>query len=485
MPDEKEKIEEKKDLIPLPVDQEPVITRHSVQLDRGRQLEYEAVAGMIPLRDETGELEAGMFYIHYRKVDAEPGRPLMFSFNGGPGSSSVWLHLGAVGPKKVKLQEEGHLPPPPYVLEDNPHTWLEHTDLVFIDPVGTGYSRAAKKDGSDKYWGLKGDVESVGEFIRIFLTRYDRWTSPLFLVGESYGTTRAAGLSGHLLERGIAFNGIVLVSSILNFQTARFHKGNDLPYILFLPTYTATAWFHKRLHEDLQGDLSETMRQAEEFAAGEYMLALAKGHNLSDADRVAIANKLARFTGLRPEYIDQTDLRINIHMFCKELLRDVKRTVGRLDSRFKGIDANAAEARPEVDPSMTAILPPYTAMLNDHVRRVLGYKTDLTYHIFAPGKLYEKWDWGSAGEGHPDTSEALRQAITRNPFMKVFVASGYYDLATPYFATEYTLAHLGLDPSLKENISTGYYEAGHMMYVHERELVKLKQDVSRFMADAL
>lgn len=494
MPDEKEekKDDEKKDLILLPVDDEPVVTHHTIDIG-GNPFHYTATAGMMPLRDETGELEAGIFYIAYRKArdpnsKPEPlnlNRPLMFSFNGGPGSSSVWLHLGAVGPKRVKLLEEGHLPAPPFVLEDNPYTWLEHVDLCFIDPVGTGYSRPAKKDGGDKYWGVKGDIESMGEFIRLFLTRFERWSSPLFLVGESYGTTRAAGLSGHLIEKGIAFNGIVLVSSILNLQTARFAKGNDLPFVLFLPTYTATAWFHKKLSKPLLRSLPSTLRRVEAFASGEYALALAKGHDLKPRERTAVIRKLSQFTGLRPEYVDQTDLRINIHMFCKELMRDEKRTVGRLDSRFKGIDANAAEARPEVDPSMTGILPPYTATLNDYIRRVLGFKTDLTYRIFAEGKLHEKWDWGKAAEGYPDTSEALRTAITRNPYMKVFVANGYYDLATPYFATQYTLAHLGLDPSLKENLSTGYYEAGHMMYIHTGELVRLKHDVSDFLASAL
>ncbi|MFY9233601.1 MAG: hypothetical protein WAO58_03985 [Fimbriimonadaceae bacterium] len=490
MPEDKEpkKEDEKKDVIPLPVDDEPVVTHHSIEVN-GEPFHYTVTAGMMPLRDETGELEAGIFYMAYSKVSGpkdlvpDSKRPLMFSFNGGPGSSSVWLHLGAVGPKRVRLQDDGALPPPPYELVDNPHTWLEHTDLVFIDPVGTGYSRPAKKDGGEKYWGLKGDIESIGEFIRLFLTRSERWSSPLFLVGESYGTTRAAGLSGYLIEQGIAFNGIVLVSSILNLQTARFNKGNDLPYILFLPTYTATAWYHKKLRGSRS--LSASLKQVEDFASGEYMLALAKGNNLRPAERKSVVKKLAKFTGLSTEYVDNTDLRINIHMFCKELLRSQKRTVGRLDSRFKGIDANAAEARPEVDPSMTGILPPYTAMLNDYVRRVLGFKSDLYYRIFAEGKLHEKWDWGKASEGHPDTSEALRSALTRNPFMKVFVANGYYDLATPYFATKYTLSHLGLDPSLKGNLSTGYYEAGHMMYINTDELVRLKTDVSAFIGKAL
>lgn len=412
--------------------------------------------------------------------DHKPGdRPLMFSFNGGPGSASVWLHLGAVGPKRVPMLPDGNMPKPPFELVDNPQSWLEHVDLVFIDPVGTGFSRPAKKDGGKKYWSLEGDIESIGEFIRLYLTRYKRWASPLYLVGESYGTTRAAGLAGHLVEKGVAFNGIVLVSSILNFQTARFNKGNDLPYPVFLPTYTATAWFHGQL--DAGMTLSEALRQAEEYASGDYLLALAKGDSLRGDDRRSAVETLAKLTGLSAEYLESTDLRVDIHRFCKELLRSKKRTVGRLDSRFVGIDANASKEEPEHDPSMTAIMAPYTAMINDHIRRNLGYKSDVPYYVFNPGELWKNWSYGDAGAGHPDTSESLRAALSKNPYMRVFIASGYYDLATPYFATEYTLNHLGLDPELRANIETSYYEAGHMMYIDEKCLEKFKNDVAAFL----
>ncbi|MBI5707053.1 MAG: peptidase S10 [Armatimonadetes bacterium] len=481
-PQEPKKDDEPK--IPLTVDQAPIITEHSISIG-GKKLEYTATTGMLPLKNETGEVEAGVFFVHYAKkgAAAEPSnRPLMFSFNGGPGSSSIWLHFGAVGPKRAVLNPDGSLPPPPYQLEDNAYTWLKDADLVFIDPVGTGFSRPAKASLGEKFWGVKGDIESVGEFIRLFLTRFERWASPLFLVGESYGTTRAAGLSGHLLEKGIAFSGIVLVSSILNMQTARFHKGNDLPYVLFLPTYTATAWYHKRLPKDLQGDLGKALAEAEAYASGDYVLALAKGNRLTGAERSRAIAKLSRLTGLSRDYIDQADLRIQIHRFCKELLRKEKRTVGRLDSRFKGIDPIGTGDVPEHDPSMTAIRPPYTAMFNDYVSRTLGYKTDVPYLVSAWGtRLSEKWDWGSSAEGYTDTSESLRSAFSKNPHMKVFVASGYYDLATPYFATKYTVAHMGLDPELTGNISTGEYEAGHMMYIHDASLNKLHKDVASFL----
>jgi carboxypeptidase C (cathepsin A) len=475
MPEEAEKKEEKK--YPLDIDREPVQTQH-----RLGDLEYTATAGMLPLRDEFGETEAGIFFVAYTKngVEDSASRPLMFSFNGGPGSSSVWLHLGAVGPRRVPMMADGNMPAPPYRLEENPDSWLEHTDLVFIDPVGTGYSRPAKEGGGNKYWNLQGDIESVGEFIRLYLSKFKRWSSPLYLVGESYGTTRAAGLAGHLVELGVAFNGIVLVSSILNFQTARFHKGNDLPFVLFLPTYTATAWFHgKTPHFD---SLEEALREAEEFASGDYVIALSKGDRLTDDERTDVVEKLSRLTGLSTSYIDSTELRINIHRFCKELLRDQKRTVGRLDSRFVGIDELAATENPQHDPSMTAILPPYTAMFNDYVRRGLGWETDVPYWVFNPGELWKNWSYGDAKDGHADTSEALRAALSKNQYMKVFVASGYYDLATPYFATEYTLSHMGLDPSLRDNISTAYYPAGHMMYIDDSCLATLKEDVGAFLS---
>lgn len=473
--------------IPLDVDKEPIVTEHRIEID-GKPFAYTATCGMLPILNETGEAEAGMFFVYYRRAgDGDPAdRPLMISFNGGPGSSSVWLHLGVVGPKRAPMNPDGSLPAPPYRLVDNPDTWLRDCDLVFVDPVGTGYSRPAKPDGGEKFWGLKGDIESVGEFIRLFLTRFERWASPLYMVGESYGTTRASGLAGYLIDRGIAFSGILLVSSILNFQTARFLKGNDLPYVLFLPTYCATAWYHGKLPKDLQSKpLADVLKLAESFALGPYHAALARGSLLSGAERKRIAVQLARFSGLRREYVEQADLRIQIMRFCKELLRAERRTVGRLDSRFKGIDFHAVAETPEHDPSMSAIRPPYTAMLNDYVRRSLQYKNDAPYHILGgERKLWETWNWGNAGEGLPDTSEALRAAMSKNPHMRVFVASGYYDLATPYFATEFTLAHLGLDSSLEPNVTTHYYEAGHMMYIEESCLAKLRRDVAAFLVGA-
>ncbi len=462
----------------------PIVTEHSI-LVNGEPLEYTVTTGRMPLRDENGVVEAFVFFMAYNiKVDpASPKRPLIFSFNGGPGSASVWLHLGAVGPKRVRMMPDGQMPAPPFVLEDNPLTWLEHADLVFIDPVGTGFSRPAKPELGKKFWSLKGDISSIGEFITRYLTKYQRWTSPLFLVGESYGTTRAAGLAGYLIDHGVAFNGIMLVSSILQFQTALFAHGNDLPYVLFLPTYTATAWYHKQLEADLQKSLADTLAEVEAWAAGEYASALAKGDKLVGEERAEIERKLARYTGLSLRYIADSDIRVPIFRFCKELLRDEKQTVGRLDTRFKGIDATPVSEYPDFDPSMSAIRPPYTATFNDYVRTKLGYETDLQYHILGGG-INSKWEWNS-DNSFAETGDALRGAMARNPHMRILVASGYYDLATPYFATDYTLSHMGLAPSQTANITTTFYEAGHMMYIDVKELERLKTDVASFIDSTL
>ncbi len=468
--------------VPLRLDEPPIVTEHTIEVD-GKPLAYTVTTGTLPLLDAFGEPQASVFYMAYTIPPKDPAkpRPLTFSFNGGPGSCSVWLHLGALGPRRVKLLEDGGMPAPPFELVDNPETWLDHTDLVFIDPVGTGYSRAATEELNEKYWGIQGDIDSIGEFIRLYLTRNERWNAPLFLVGESYGTTRAAGLSGHLIDRGIAFNGILLVSSILQFQTLRFTPSNDLPYVLYLPTYTATAWYHGKLEKALQKDLRKTLKEAEAWAEEVYAPALLRGDRLSDTERQTIARDLARYTGLSETYTLQANLRIEIMRFCKELLREENQTVGRFDSRYKGIGGDTLKERPDFDPSGSATRPAYTAMINHYMRTELGYQTDEPYHVFGPIK---NWDWGSAANGHPDTSESLRLAFAKNSHMQLFVASGYYDLATPYYATEHTLAHMGLDPVFREQITVEEYEAGHMMYVEVSSLKKLKKDVAAFLKKA-
>jgi carboxypeptidase C (cathepsin A) len=461
-------------------------TQHSVKIG-GKEIRYTATAGTMILKDEDGKPKASIFYIAYRKdgVDDPAGRPLTFSFNGGPGSSSVWLHLGVLGPRRVLMDDEGRSLQPPYRLVDNEASVLDLTDLVFIDPVSTGYSRAVPGEDPKQFHGLQEDIQAVGEFIRLYTSRAERWASPKFLIGESYGTTRAAGLAAYLQGRhGLYFNGIMLVSSILNFQTARFDVGNDLPYILFLPTYAATSWYHKQLPADLQQKpLREFLAEVEKFAAGEYATALMQGRRLSAETRKSVAERLARYTGLSTDWLERADLRIDIHRFDKELMRDERRTVGRLDSRFVGIDGDHNSTDPEHDPSYSAIQGPYTATLNDYVRRDLGFDSDLAYEILS-GRV-RPWNFGDAENRYAEVAEGLRGAMSRNPDLKIFVANGYYDLATPYFATQYTFDHLGLDASLWRNITMTYYESGHMMYIHKPSLLQMKQDLAKFYADAI
>ncbi len=477
------------------------ITHHTVNIG-GREIHYTATTGTMILKEEVeakgeDQLEnekpkAAIFFTAYSlekdesTSDAEHrrGRPITFSFNGGPGSSSVWLHMGLLGPRRVKMLDDGEMPPPPFELVDNAFSLLDVTDLVFIDPVTTGYSRTVSGEDPKQFHDFQKDIQSVGDFIRLFTTRYRRWTSPKFLIGESYGTTRAAGLVGYLQERhGMYLNGIMLVSSILNFQTARFIPGNDFPYILFLPTYTATAWYHGRLDDDLQKDLRNTLDEVEAFAQGEYSTALMKGAALGTKERAALVQKLARYTGLSPDYIEQTNLRVEIMRFTKELLRDERRTTGRLDSRFKGIDRDAAGESWEFDSSLAAITGPYTATLNDYVRTELEFESDLPYEILT--SRVHPWSYEQHQNQYINVAETLRKAMSINRYLKVFVGNGYYDLATPYFATCYTFDHMDLDESLRNNISMGFYEAGHMMYIHLPSLEKLKTDLAQFVEAAL
>lgn len=465
-------------------DEPPVVTKHSITIG-SRTLNYTVTTGFMPLKNSvSGDVEARIFYMAYTLDNPPAKRPLMFSFNGGPGSASVWLHLGALGPRRVKMLDDGMLPPPPYEMEDNAHTWLTDTDLVFIDPVGTGYSRASKPELASKFFGVNGDIESIGEFIRLYLGRNERWMSPLYLVGESYGTTRASGLSNWLFDHGIALNGIALVSAVMNFQTLSFADTNDLPLVLILPSYTATAWYHKRLAPQLQSQsLAHVTDLARRWASNEYLQAMMKIDKLSDAEKANLARSFAEFTGLKADFVLNNNFRVNLNEFNKELLRHERRSVGRLDSRFKGIDRDAGGNGPDSDPSMNAIRPPYTAAFNAYVRGELNYKSDTEYYILGGG-ISSPWNW-NVTNGYADTSIPLKDAMAKNPYMKVFLAQGYYDMATPFFAAEYTVSAMNLDPQLRRNINFEYYESGHMMYIEKNSLAKLKSDASAFIANAL
>jgi carboxypeptidase C (cathepsin A) len=497
-PEEKEK-EEKKEEKPTPKDN-LVVTQQKVRIG-GKEIKYTVTAGTMVLKEETADREkesegekprAQVFFIAYtkdnngsksaEKASALHKRPLTFSFNGGPGSSSVWLHLGVLGPRRVVLTDEGELPPPPFRLTDNQYSLLDETDLVFIDPISTGYSRPVDGQKPKEWHEFRKDIESVGDFIRLYTTRYNRWLSPKFLIGESYGTTRAAALSGYLQERhGLYLNGLMLISVVLDFTTILFNLNNELPFTLFLPGYAATAWYHKKA--GIGQPLRKFLKEAEEFARGEYASALMKGELLGAEERLHIVQELARFTGLSTDFIERTNLRIVDKHFFKELLRESGRTVGRLDSRFLGIDRLGVTEAAEYDPLLTNVLGPYTAGFYECVRAELKFESDLPYEIL--NRKVWPWSYSMFENQYVNVAETMRKAMTYNPHLKVFVANGYYDLGTPYFATEYTFNHLGLNQSLQQNVSMEYYEAGHMMYIHMPSLKKMKADLVKFVRSAI
>jgi len=464
----------------------PVVTRHQITVD-GKILKYTATAGRLPIKRGDGRIEAEMFFVAYTLDGQEANkRPLTFAFNGGPGSATAWLHMGSVGPKQVVLQPNGFMPAAPYRLVDNPNCVLEKTDLVFVDAINTGFSRAANAEMTKKYLSVKGDIEAFGEFIRLYITRNDRWPSPLFQLGESYGTTRAAGIAGYLADHGISFNGITMLSTAIDFGTLEWAKNNDLPYVLLVPSFTMIAAYHKRLPPDLLQDVTKTRQEVERWATTDYLLALAKGDALPTQERQKIIDEYARYTGLDRKLIDNANLRIDVMQFTKNLLLDQKLSVGRLDGRFTGPHPVGVLDGAFYDPTGSAILPPYTAVFNNYVRTELAYKVDTPYKIFAYEEpSFEKWEWGSADKGFPNTAPGLRDALAKNPYLKVLVMEGYYDLATPYVAANYTFDHLDLPADYRKNISYATYESGHMVYVDGTSGAKMKKDLVEFMERSL
>lgn len=468
-----------------------VTTEHQLKLGR-RTLDYSVTCGTLVLREDEHDGDgqrsgdkprAELFFIAYTLKNPDPAtpRPVTFSFNGGPGSSSVWLHLGILGPQRVATDEMGQVTPPPYGLVDNEHTLLTDSDLVFIDPVGTGHSRMAAGEKVAEFHEYRRDLDSVGEFIRLYLTRFGRWDAPKYLIGESYGTTRAAGLSLHLQDKhDIFLNGVMLVSLAIDLQTLEFDHGNELPYALFLPTYAATAWYHEALEPDLQAlPLREVVSQAEAFALSDYTVALMQGARLDATRREAIATQLARYSGLSREYVQRCDLRPMEFRFFKELLRHRGLTVGRLDTRFVGVDRDDAGEKPEADAAMSNLVGAYAAGINRLLKHSFRFESDAPYVVHAP--IWDKWQWKEFANRYVNVGASLRRAMHANPHMRVYVASGYYDLATPHAAGDYTLSHLGLRESLQKNIQVSYFEAGHMMYIHQPSLARMAQELRRFV----
>jgi carboxypeptidase C (cathepsin A) len=457
-------------------------TEHEITI-AGQPLKYQATAGRLTIRDDAGKAKADFFFVAYDKLPAETDpakRPITFIFNGGPGSAAVWLHLGAVGPQRIVLDQQGDPPAMPPQLEGNPDTWLTTTDLVFIDPVGTGYSRPAEGEKAEQFFGVEADIKSVAAFIRLYLTRNERWLSPKFLAGESYGTTRAAGLSQYLLqEDGIGMNGIILISSVLDFQTIDTAHGNNLPYVLYLPSYAAVAWYHHKLAPDLQADLQKTISEAETWATTTYATALLAGASLPAEERTAVAKELSRFSGLPLDYVEKSNLRIDPLRFEQSLLSDERKVIGRFDGRITGFNPDPLNDSAEYDPSFAPYFAAYSAAFNDYARRTLKYESDLPYEVLN-GKV-QPWDLGPAGNGFLDVSHALQEAMLGNPHLRVMFVSGYFDLATPFSAANYTINHMELSPELRAQITHKFYEGGHMVYHYRPTLTQLSNDVRAFM----
>ncbi|MEO6194481.1 MAG: peptidase S10 [Thermoanaerobaculia bacterium] len=475
------KPEEKRPL--SPPEEKSAVTRHSLTLD-GKAYPYTATAGTLLLRNDEGTVTASVFYIAYTLdgVKDPAARPVTFSFNGGPGAASLWVHLGAFGPKRVARTDEGFALPPPGRLVDNENSILDASDLVFIDPVSTGFSRPAPGQDPKQFHGVKEDIESVADFIRLWVTRNQRWASPKFVAGESYGTTRAAGLAYQLADRyGMMLNGVVLVSSVLNWQDQDFHAGNDRPCFIHLPTYTAAAWYHKKLPPELSGDLFKTLAEAEAFALDEYGPALLQGDRLPEARRKEIAAKFARYTGLSQAYVERSNLCVQIDRFVKELLRDEGKTLGRLDTRFTGTDIDSAGETYEFDPASASTDGPFAAAINDYIRRELKFESDLVYERLTDKVWPWSWDFNNQ---YVNVAESLRQAMTRNPHLQVLMTAGVYDLATPYFDAFFTRDHLGLPKELRGNVRIELYQAGHMMYIRKADHAKLKKDVTELIRKA-
>ncbi|MDE3213497.1 MAG: peptidase S10 [Bacteroidota bacterium] len=456
----------------------PVVTQGTVTIE-GKTIAYTATTGFMTMKNENGKPLSHIFYIAYTKngVEDKADRPITFAYNGGPGSSSVWLHMGMLGPKRVLMSDSGEALPPPARYVNNPYSWLDKTDLVFIDPVTTGFSRPAKGEDATQFHGYEEDLKSVGDFIREYISRQSRWNSPKILAGESYGTTRSAGLSGYLQDNyGMYLNGVILVSSVLNFQTIDFNEGNDLPYILYLPTYAAAAWYHHKIASDLQGSLQKTIAEAKTFAEGPYNVALMKGDQLSAAEVDSIAGELHRLTGLPETYIKRSRLRINAGNFEKELLRPENEILGRYDSRIANSGYDQVGEYPEYDPSYAATLGTFSTAVNDYLERDLKFKNENPYNI-----LTGVGPWPYRSDNRYFTNfQTLRNAMTQNKYLKVWVLCGYFDLATPFDAAEYVFDHMGLEPYQQSRLHMTFYPSGHMIYTNMESLRKAKKDADAF-----
>lgn len=463
-------------------------TSHTAKID-GKLVAYKATAGTLLLRnsdDQPIALHGFTAYIKDGTTDFRT-RPITFVFNGGPGSSSIWLHMGVVGPRRVVVNDPGFTPASPYTLEDNNFSLLDVTDIVMMDPIGTGLSQAVGKSKNKDFWGVDQDIKSISQFIKQFVTENDRWNSPKYLLGESYGTFRNAGVVNYLQESvGMAMNGVIMVSAVFDLRTITFAQGDDISYVLNLPTYSATAWYHNKV-PNKPASLEAYLKEARSFAKGEYTQALMEGDGLIGDAREKALTRLSYFTGLSKSYLDKANLRVAEPEFTEELLREERKTVGRLDSRFTGINQDPLNQYSQFDPQSSAISPGYTALFMDYYYNILKVNKANSYHVSAYSREGFIWDWKHAKNGGvgfpttPNTGVDLSEAMSRNPNLKVLILNGLYDLATPFYGVEYSIDHLELEKDIKANIIMKYFEAGHMMYVHRPSLELFKKETADFI----
>ena len=470
------------DSVGVPAVEKVSTTKHTITID-GKAIAYTANTGTMVLRDDDGKPKATVFFISYTRDQEDAAtRPVTFFFNGGPGSASIWLDMGIMSPKHPSMGPGGTQPAPPYNLVDNPNSPLDVTDLVQVDAMMTGYSRPGKGVKASEYTGDVNDIRMFAQFIRNYLDKYHRWASPKYLFGESYGTFRSAGLASELQNNeGIELNGIMLLGTVLDFQYISQTPTNDVGYAAFLPSYTATAWYHKKLPSELQGEsLEKVVQQSRDYAFGDYLTALAKGNTLTPAERTAVAQQLSRLTGVSQQFALNTNLRIDAGTYRTELLRDQRKTLGRYDSRMTGLNGNAVSTRADYDPSDAAPSGAFMSAFMRYLHNDLDYTSDLQYYM---GGHAGRWEYSSSGRGgYPSEVEALRSAMAKDPYLHVMVGAGYYDLATPFANAEYTFTHLGFDQTYRDRVQFKYYESGHMAYLNQDSAKQLKADIAKFIA---
>lgn len=471
-----------------PIPEAQVFTSDQQVTIDGTTIELTANAGTMQLRDKNNKPIALFGFTSYTRKDVNDreSRPIVFAFNGGPGSSSFWLHMGILGPKRIVIDDPNYTGPAPYDVVNNEYSILDVADLVMIDPVGTGLSIPVGEAEFEDFWGVDPDIESISQFIRQYLIENNRLNSPKYLLGESYGTFRNAGIMNHLQGQGIAMNGVVMVSAVFDLRQLLFPPGEDLSYLVHFPTYAATAWYHDQI-DNKPENLEDFLDEVRDFTKNEYAPALYSGDQLTESEKRSMASQLASYTGLSTDYWYKADLRVTNGEFFNELLRDEHETVGRLDSRFTGINQDPISQFADYDPQSAAISPPYITGFLDYFYNDLNVNRELHYQTSAGSREGFRWDWSHSGntawgaQVAINTGIDMAEALTQNPNMKVLILNGYYDIATVFYGVEYTIDHLGLEPEIKDNIIMKYYEAGHMMYTHPPSMEKFKTDVAEFI----